>query len=187
LDAVAKAASLERFVWSGLSSVKKWSKGKYTWVFYFDAKADATQYIKGTHSKLWKITSVIQIGAYLSNHLNMPGFIPKKAADGLFEVMLPPGMEVKFPHIATEFDTSRFVRALFLEVAAGKNLLAYREQLSFKDFMSIWSTTNNVPWRSIEAPMPDLANTGPDAREFAATGACIAEFGYEGREDPTVV
>jgi hypothetical protein len=101
--------------------------------------------------------------------------------------MLPHRTEVKFPYIATEVDTGGFVGALVLKVAAGKRLLAYREQLSFNDFMSIRSTANNVPWRSIEAPMPDFANAGPDTRESAETGAYIAELGYEGRGDRKVV
>jgi hypothetical protein len=80
---------------------------------------------------------MIQIGAHLSNLLNIPDFIPEKAIDGVFDVILPNGMEVKFPYIAGEIGTSRFVGAFVLEAAAGKSLLAYRERLSFKDFMSI--------------------------------------------------
>jgi hypothetical protein len=35
--------------------------------------------------------------------------------------------------------------------------------------------------------VPDFANAGPDTREFAETGAYIAEFGNEGRGDSKVV
>jgi hypothetical protein len=43
LDA-AKAAGVERIVWSGLSNISKISGGKYTHVVNFDGKALATDY-----------------------------------------------------------------------------------------------------------------------------------------------
>lgn len=187
IDAVAKVASMDRFVWSGLSAAKKWSKGKYTGVYHFDSKADATEYIKETYPELWKVTSVIQVGAYLSNHQQFPGFIPQRANDGVYEVHLPPVGEAKWPYIAAEIDTGLFVRALIEEVAAGKNLLAFREQLSLREFISIWSTVHHVPYRYIEIPFEDYVKGGNDARELAEAAAYFAEFGYEGREDPTLV
>ncbi len=186
IDAVAKVESLDRFVWSGLSAVKKWSKGKYTWAYHFDSKAAATEYIKETYPKLWKATSVIQVGGYLSNHQKFPGFTPQKTNDGIYEVHVPYGCSKKFPYIASDVDTGKFVRALILEVSAGKNLIAYREQLSVEDFISIWSRVHDVPYRYIEIPFEEFAKMGNDARELAETSAYIAEFGYEGREDPTL-
>jgi NmrA-like family len=187
MDAVAKVEPLERFVWSGLSAAKKWSKGKYTWIYHFDGKADATEYVKQTYPALWKLTSVIQVGAYLENHLRLPGFVPQKAKDGIFEITLPSGSGGKFPYISAEVDTGVFVRALVAEVPAGKNLLAYREMLSVEEFLSLWSTLNNVPARYVEIPFEEYIKAGNDAREAAETGTYVTEFGYEGREDPTVV
>jgi NmrA-like family len=48
-DAVATIAdtTLDLFVWYNLAHVKKWSKGKYTWVYHFDAKADIYKYVQG--------------------------------------------------------------------------------------------------------------------------------------------
>jgi NmrA-like family len=187
IDAVAKIEPLERFVWSALSSVKKWSEGKYTHVYQFDSKADATEYIKTSYPKLWAKTSVIQIGVYLSNHLLFPGFKPEKANDGVYEIKLPSFGEGKLPYIAAEVDIGIFVRALVVEVPAGKNLVAYREQLPMKDFLSIWSTVLSVPSKWINVPFEEFAKGGIEALELAETGAYCAEFGFEGREDPTLV
>lgn len=159
----------------------------YTWVYHFDAKADATEYIKDTYSKLWEVTSVIQGGGYLPNHQRFPGFIPQKADGGVYEVNVPFGGKAKFPCIAVDLDTGVFVRALVIEVPAGKNLVAYREQLTISDFLSIWSKVNGVPSRCIETPFEEYIKAGNDARELAETAAYVAEFGFEGRGDPTVV
>lgn len=186
IDAVAKTASLKRFIWSGLSAAKKWSKGKYNWVYHFDSKADATEHIKRTHPALLRLTSVVQIGAYLSNHYVFPGLIPRRAGDGAYVMTFPPTNGAMWPYIAAEVDTGLFVRALVVEVAADKNLMAYRERLSPKNFLSIWSAVNKVKCRYIETPFDGFFKAGNDARELAETAACVAECGYEGVADPTL-
>jgi hypothetical protein len=73
-DAASKIESLKRLVFSGLSDASKWSGGKYTHVYHFDSKAHALEYGRKTHPDLWKKTSVIQVGFYLTNIL--PGVQP---------------------------------------------------------------------------------------------------------------
>jgi hypothetical protein len=64
----------------------------------------------------------------------------------------PPTNGAMWPYIAAEVDTGLFGRALVVEVAAGKNLVFYRERLSPKNFLSIWSAVNKVKCRYIETP-----------------------------------
>lgn len=45
-NASTKTKTLDRYIWSSLSDIKKWSKGKYTWVYCFDGKAKVAEYIK---------------------------------------------------------------------------------------------------------------------------------------------
>ena len=66
-DAAATVDGLERFVVSAVCDAKKWSKGKYTWVYHFDAKAKIVEYIKKTYPELAAKMSVVQIGAYMTN------------------------------------------------------------------------------------------------------------------------
>lgn len=77
-NAAAKVETLERYVWSSLSDAKKWSKGKYTWVYHFDGKAKVTDYIKDALPDLAKKMSVLQIGLYATHWQASPFLAPKK-------------------------------------------------------------------------------------------------------------
>jgi hypothetical protein len=78
MDAVSKADTLERFVWSGLSAAKRWSQGKYAQVYHFDSKAEATEYLRATYPETWAKTSVVLVGFYLENALRVPPIIPRR-------------------------------------------------------------------------------------------------------------
>lgn len=80
MDAVATVKTLERFVWSSLSAATKWSHGKYTWVYHFDSKSEATEYLKTTYTEIWVKTSVVMVGFYLENALKAPMIIPQKVS-----------------------------------------------------------------------------------------------------------
>ena len=77
-DAAAKTEGLERLIFSGLSNATKWSKGKYSHVYHFDSKALAAEYGEATYPDLWKKTSILQVGFYLSNLLLYPFMKPQK-------------------------------------------------------------------------------------------------------------
>ena len=77
-NAAAKVKTLERFVCSSLSDVKKWSKGKYTWVYHFDSKAKVVEYIKDELPDLAKKMSVLQIGLYATHWQAAPFLAPQK-------------------------------------------------------------------------------------------------------------
>lgn len=78
MDAVSIVKPLERFVSSRLSAVKKWSRGKYSKVYHFDSKAEATEFVKTTYPETWAKTSVIMVGFYLENTRRDPLLIPRK-------------------------------------------------------------------------------------------------------------
>ena len=77
-DAAAQTKGLQRLIFSSLSNATKWSKGKYTHVYHFDSKARAAEYGRDMYPELWKKTSVIQVGFYLSNILLSPFMQPRK-------------------------------------------------------------------------------------------------------------
>lgn len=69
---IAKAAAenlgtVERFIFSSLSNAKEWSKGKYTWVYHFDSKAEAARRIKQELPELAARMSLLQVGLYATN------------------------------------------------------------------------------------------------------------------------
>ena len=78
VDAAAKLEGLQRFVWSALTAAREISRGKYTWVYHFDSKADASEYIKKKHPELWKKTNRVQFGFYATNHSTLPFMRPQK-------------------------------------------------------------------------------------------------------------
>jgi hypothetical protein len=78
IDAVAKVSTLERFIMSSLSNVKKWSKGKYSHVYHFHSKADAEDYGRETYPDLFAKTSIYQAGWFLSNYIASPILMPVK-------------------------------------------------------------------------------------------------------------
>lgn len=77
-DAAAQVEGLERLVWSSLPFVSERSKGKYTRMYPFDAKARADRYLFSTHPELGKKTSIVQVGVYVENYLNYAFFMPHK-------------------------------------------------------------------------------------------------------------
>ena len=79
-DAAAQIDTLDRLIYSSLSDATKWSGGKYPHVYHFISKAHAEPYAQQKHPELWKKTSVIQVGFYLSNVLpgQQPLFTPRK-------------------------------------------------------------------------------------------------------------
>jgi nucleoside-diphosphate-sugar epimerase len=76
--AASQTNSLERVVFSGLANITKMSEGKYTKAYAFDAKAHAAEHAKEAYPELWKKTSILQVGFYLSNILKHPLFIPEQ-------------------------------------------------------------------------------------------------------------
>jgi len=65
--AAAGVDTLERLVFSLLSNARKWSKGKYTWVYHFDSKARVAEYIAEELPELNKKMSILQVGLFATN------------------------------------------------------------------------------------------------------------------------
>ncbi|KAL3481322.1 hypothetical protein BJX99DRAFT_218798 [Aspergillus californicus] len=187
IDAAAKIPTLERFVFSSLSDATKWSKGKYTHVYHFDSKAKAEAYGRETYPDLWKKTSVFQAGFFLSNFLSNPIFQPQ-ITNGVAQFAANLDPDVKLPFIAAEEDTGPVVKALVQE-AAGKNVIAYREWSSLRELSKAFAQVTGIEAECIvlekgqsNIPLP------PDLRlELDDNWAYCNEFGYEGRDDPTII
>jgi NmrA-like family len=130
-DAVATIAdtTLDLFVWSTLAHVKKWSNGKYTWVYHFDSKAEIYDYAKKSLPQLAKKTSSVLIGNYADNWISAPFTAPQKAADGVYELSTFAKAETLNPWVDTRGDTGKFVRAL-VQAPPGKDLLGVSEMVT---------------------------------------------------------
>jgi hypothetical protein len=58
--------TLERFILSTLPSFKRQSKGKYTFAYHFDSKAEISEYLK-SKEELWERSSLLNMAFYSSN------------------------------------------------------------------------------------------------------------------------
>ena len=96
--------------------------------------------------------------------------------------------DVKLPMIATEEDTGPFTKAL-LNTEPGKNLIAYREWMTNDAYVDLWARTLGVNAKSITLPADDPMEGIPEElkQELTENMAYFEEFGYEGRDDPTLV
>lgn len=188
IDAAAKVPTLERFVFSSLSDATKWSRGKYTHVYHFDSKAKAEAYGGETYPELWKKTSVFQAGFFLSNYLSLPIFQPQMTANGVAQFVGPLDPDLKLPFIAAEEDTGPIVKALVQE-AAGKNVIAYREWSSLRELSKAFAQATGIEAECIrlEKGQSNLPLPPELGRELDDNWSYCNEFGYEGRDDPTII
>ena len=114
--------------------------------------------------------------------------IKLQTSDGVYEIAANNASSVLWPYIETQHDTGIFVRALILDVPAGKNLYAYRKLLSIEDFLKLWGKFNRVAVRFREISFDEMVEAaGMLGREGAEAFAYATDFGYEGRDDPTVI
>ena len=205
IDAASKVPTLEKFILSSLSHAEKWSKGKYTRVYHFDGKARAAEYIPKAHPDLWAKTSIFQAGLFLNNFIQLPLNQPVKIrlipfkhgqhltnmrqnADGIVQFITALNPDTKFPFIAAEEDSGPFVKALITQEPAGRNLIAYRGWLSHNEIAAAFTKATGIEATTAKFD----GNFPPDVSdeligEMADCFGYFDEFGYEGRDDPTVV
>jgi len=95
---------------------------------------------------------------------------------------------VKLPHIAHDEDTGPLTKAL-LDSPPGKNLIAYRAWLSLDEFLEVWSRALNLKAKTARLPYDlSLDSIPPEIDdEMAQMAAWCEDFGYEARDDPSVI
>jgi hypothetical protein len=97
--------------------------------------------------------------------------------------------DIKLPFIAAEEDSGPFVEALVKD-GPGKNLIAYREWLSMEEFVKLFTKSTGIPAKLtvLARGETNLGHLPAELRaEMSDTFAYFNEFGYEARDDPTVI
>ena len=96
--------------------------------------------------------------------------------------------DVKLPIVATEEDTGPCVVTL-LNTKPGKNLIAYRAWMTQEELYALWGQTVGVKSKYITLPATAKLNgmSADMAEDYDDSVAYFAEFGFEGRDDPTVI
>ena len=105
----------------------------------------------------------------------------------VFSISIP--TSVKLPLIATEEDTGPFTKAL-VSVEPGKNLIAYRSWMSLDEYLEIIGRVKGVKMKNVLPPPDAEVDTGMPAElaeEMSDNAKYFEEFGYEARDDPSVL
>ncbi len=184
--------TLEKFIFSALSAVKKISKGKYSHVYHFDAKAEIVDSIRADHPDLAKKTAALQLGFFANNWKGPSPIRPAKQADGTYDIeACGPGTALH-PFVDPNRDPAIFVHALAdlppqyeLKVYFG-----YSEKLSLDEWAAVLSKAlgSKVNYKELtideyDQRIPFLKGIG---RELGEMFAYSAEYGYDGRQDGVI-
>ncbi|RYP76878.1 hypothetical protein DL769_003533 [Monosporascus sp. CRB-8-3] len=188
---VANAASdpniistLEKFVFSTLTAVKRISGGKYRHAYEFDSKAAVETYIRKELLGLRDRLSTVTMGIYQETWRDIPAFRPHKQQDGTFTYvrLKCPGVHDANPEVVALRDTGAFVAALVLHHPPGTDVLGASEIISKPDYATLWgrtigvrATVKDVSEEEYVRYVPEeLRDTMVDLLKF------FAEYGYTG-------
>ncbi|KAK0865502.1 hypothetical protein LTS02_005304 [Friedmanniomyces endolithicus] len=185
-DAAATVPGLERLVWSSLSGVKKWSKGKYTQGFHFDSEEVFREYMNSLAPLEGKV-SCLQMGAFADNMINMPERFGLTKVDGQLRWAYPIGESINTPWIDVERDTGAFVKAL-LDAPGGTQVVGASEYLNGSEYFKLLCDHLGAKGTYTEVPFDSMVSDDPTGfkLEIAQVYAFVNEFGYDGG-DPEVV
>ncbi|GKT41492.1 NmrA-like family domain-containing protein 1 [Colletotrichum spaethianum] len=181
VDAAAEVDSLEIFVWSTLSAAKKWSAGKYKNIYHFDSKAAVVEHIESAHPDLFKKTSFLELGLFMTN------WKMGEREDGTMVLRMPgSGGTQPIPHVLVE-ETGLYVKAL-VQAPPGTHLLACSELMTWPDYVKLWSRIQGIPAVFERFTLDDMDKLAPGGFgiEIGEMHAYNMEFGYWGG-DPSIV
>ncbi|KAL9094240.1 MAG: hypothetical protein Q9165_003380 [Trypethelium subeluteriae] len=182
--ATACADTLTHYIWSTLSSPARWSKGKYTQILHFEAKAAIADYIRQKLPQLATKMSEIQIAFYATNLFYYDLMRPHKQEDGSFRIDRLVPKEANLPFIDTRRDTGRFVKAL-TDRPAGISLLAYTAVVSFSQLAEILGRVTGKKVICHQSSLEEISTKFPNEGEEGSLSDLYAfEYGYHGG-DPT--
>ncbi|GAA5827557.1 hypothetical protein JCM11251_001731 [Rhodosporidiobolus azoricus] len=180
VDAAKAAGTVKLFVWSGLESVRKGSKGMLREVKHFDTKADITDYALSSGL----VVANVQPACYMSNSI----FPPSSPSSGDWEFALPMLQNTEIPLLDTVADCGAYVR-LAIERGGGRSLelLAVSEVKTMKEIVNEYNevTGLNAQYRQLTPAQYLESNPGPIGVELLEMLQWFENFGYYGGKDVT--
>lgn len=92
------------------------------------------------------------------------------------------------PFIVGEGDTGPFVKAL-IDSAPGKHLIAYREWMTLPEMIAAFTAATGLPAEYVSLPVGEPKGLLPADLQQVVDDmwGSFNEFGYEAREDSTVI
>lgn len=175
--AAAGVPSLDRFVYSSLSPLKKHSQGKYSQSQHANSKCAIVEYIETSQPELAKKTSIIYLGAYNTNALLTPNLDP---ASGMYKFVVPMKKETRIPIVDPKTSTGPFVRCLIEDEEPGTNFLAHDKDsyLNMEELVGVWSSVTGKEARLVAVSIDFMHKQFGVPMELLDTPAYISEYGY---------
>lgn len=92
------------------------------------------------------------------------------------------------PFIVPEEDSGPFAKAL-IDDAPGTNLIAYRDWLTTEEVVEAFIEATGLQARVVQLPKGHFDNPLPEELQLEISDMIeyMGEFGYEGRDDPTII
>lgn len=111
-----------------------------------------------------------------------------QSSEGVAQFISTLAADREVPYIAAEEATGALVKALVLE-APGKNLIAYNEWLTPREMAAAFFEATGIKAEAVQLPPGKSHVPLPEGiqRQMDETWAYYKEFGYEGRDDSTVI
>jgi hypothetical protein len=106
-----------------------------------------------------------------------------QASDGVLELRLNIPEDAIFPFIDAVKDTGKYVKAL-LNVPAGETLVTASEEITWPDYVALWSKVAGKTIRYKQISFEEYAAILPPklGEELAEMNAYMGEFGYNGNQ-----
>ncbi|KAH7136734.1 hypothetical protein B0J13DRAFT_677577 [Dactylonectria estremocensis] len=173
--AASRVPGLERYVYSGFTSIKKTSGGKYAKALHWEAKAAAIEFVEIELPELAKKSSFIFIGGYYTNPFLLPQRNPE---NGKYTLVLPAPKELQFVIIDAGESTGYYVRALIEDEEPGTKLLAYDDDISIATAISIWSKISGEEADFVQMSIQQMNELFGVPLGYLEAAAFVADYGY---------
>ncbi|KAF7974014.1 hypothetical protein HWV62_13521 [Athelia sp. TMB] len=168
---IIKKEHVKMLYYSSLPAVKGPSKGKYTQVEHFDVKAELAEHARSLGIPLVEVIPA----AFFENNLTNP---PKKQPNGTYAFAFPGDPSHNYQHFNCARDYGTFVRgAIESDVAAGGEVYAYSENMTFEEMAKQWGETTGHHAAFFSAPREQFAKWTNE--DFTQMFEWISEYGCE--------
>lgn len=152
--------ALERFIFSSLADMRKWSNGAAQYKNMFESKSKIEDHVLSLPGLSEKL-STVQVGSYYTNWKQNALYRPTKVAPGKFVHRVPFTLTTQMPFVDVSADIGKFVKAL-VDAPAGTHLLGVSESGTFVDFLEAFGKVHNVEVKAEHVPAEEFFADVPE-------------------------
>ncbi|KAI4114909.1 MAG: hypothetical protein LQ345_004401 [Seirophora villosa] len=199
VNAACGLDTLEHFILSSLPDAHAISGGKLDMLANSVGKARTLKYLQGldkpfhpSHAgnhegkTLWRKTTVLWVGYYMENWINLPYSRPKQTGDGTYTIRtaFPPDTPISLTAVA---DIGRYVSSLLATGAAAHPVLAVSDRRTMAQMTATLAaaTGKTITYEQVSAEHFEMENPSLGLM-LAQMMAYMAEYGFCGDDAKTI-